>query len=94
MAIGRQVMEPQADSPTTPIGVVWVCGSPRKPDSRAHACGTSVKPRAVRADATADVGDDKLDSAVFLKAGSLDISATEVSVTAVAAKTRTRDWSW
>lgn len=42
----------------------------------------------------ADVYDDNLDSAVFLKAGSLDIAATEIAVTATVTKTRTRNWDW
>ena len=43
---------------------------------------------------TEDVGDAALDSAVFLKAGSLDISPTEITVVAAASKARSRAWEW
>lgn len=41
-----------------------------------------------------DVGDAAIDSAVYLRAGSLQISSTEIFVDVVASKPRARTWDW
>jgi hypothetical protein len=44
--------------------------------------------------APADVGDPILDSAVFIKAGSLQITASAPAVGATLKGTSTRSWTW